>query len=229
MLALRLLDFLSMRLLIATANLAKGEGLTHALEGVYVDGGKRDRLIVKSSLQIVRLRQLGFAIPEPEEPGKTLLENALIKAHHYTLWSNLACVADDSGLFVNVLDGNPGAHSRRFFGEATPAQRRQKLLSLVGKAADRACYVETVLALTLPKSGITKVVQEADYEVHTFVGRQEGTLSWSESGESDFDYEAIFIPAGSKQTAAQARTAGESVATARTLAVAQLRTFLEGV
>ena len=71
-----------------------------------------------STLNINVLSQSEFAVPEADETGLTFVENAIIKARHASEICKLPCIADDSGLEVDALNGQPGVHSARYAGLA---------------------------------------------------------------------------------------------------------------
>lgn len=120
----------------------------------------------------------------PEETGTSFKENAILKALDASLVLNKWVLADDSGLVVPNLNGEPGIYSRRYAGnEATDLENRQKLL-LKMKDFDnekRSCYFECCLALASP-DGIEKVVS----------GTCEGILTKEERGRNGFGYDPLF-------------------------------------
>src|SRR5919107_1208638 len=102
-------------------------------------------------------------VDEAEETGETFVENATIKALHYSAGTGLLTLSDDSGLSVDALDGAPGVYSARYAGrEATYAERMSKLLGELhetGDATRRARFV-CVIAVADPSAGT----------LHTFEG-----------------------------------------------------------
>lgn len=121
----------------------------------------------------------------PEETGKTLIENALIKAEDAARVLKIMTLADDSGLSVPALGGMPGVYSRRYAGEnATDADNRKKLLQEMAKFDEemRQAYFECVLALATPEG-----------EKKTFVGKCEGVLIKEERGRNGFGYDPLFV------------------------------------
>ncbi len=120
-----------------------------------------------------------------EESGKTLVENATLKAEHAARALNKWVLADDSGLFVPILNGAPGIHSRRY-ASSNPSdyENRQKLLLELQKMSeiDRSAYYECCLALASP-TGLVKCV----------TGRCEGYITTEEKGRNGFGYDSIFM------------------------------------
>jgi XTP/dITP diphosphohydrolase len=120
-----------------------------------------------------------------EESGKTLAENAMLKAEHAARALNKWVLADDSGLFVPILNGAPGIHSRRYVSDnSSDSENRQKLLLELQKIneIDRSAYYECCLALASP-TGLIKCV----------TGRCEGYITNEEKGRNGFGYDSIFM------------------------------------
>lgn len=121
----------------------------------------------------------------PEETGKSFRENAELKALDAAKQLGKLVLADDSGLVVPILGGEPGVHSKRYSGDqATDRDNRKKLLeALQGKNdLERQAYFECCLALASPE-GIIKVT----------TGRVEGVIVNEERGRYGFGYDSIFM------------------------------------
>lgn len=128
----------------------------------------------------------------PDENADTLEGNALIKSESLYKLTQKSCIADDTGLFVNALDGKPGVHSARFASEkADDSENRKLLLKLLENKTDRTAYFETVISYT------------SNNEQYYFSGRCEGEIATSEKGNNGFGYDSIFIPKGYNQTFAE--------------------------
>ncbi len=147
------------------------------------------------------LEPLGIAVvsageldlPEPEETGATFAENAAIKALASAQASGLLALADDSGLAVNALGGEPGIYSARWAGpEKDFSLAMRAVHDKLGDAADRSGAFICVLALAWP-----------DGKVETFEGRIDGEIVWPPRGDKGFGYDPIFVPAGWEQTFAE--------------------------
>jgi len=138
----------------------------------------------------VHFRSAGdLGLAEPEETGTTFAANAELKARAAAAGGFVA-LADDSGLAVTALGGQPGIHSARWGGP-----ERDFLLAMtrvndeLGDAADRsACFV-CALSLAWP-----------DGHCETVEGRVAGTLVWPPRGEHGFGYDPIFVPDGCDRT-----------------------------
>jgi len=131
--------------------------------------------------KIYCLKDLGI-VCDPEENGTTFLENALIKATAVAKYSDLAVLADDTGLCVNALRGEPGVHSARYAGDHDHAKNRKKLLSDLKGKTDRTAYFETAVVLLYPDGH--KVVAS---------GKVYGHILEKEDGTNGFGYDSIFF------------------------------------
>lgn len=129
-------------------------------------------------------------LPEPEETGGTFKENALIKARAAAAAAGMMAIADDSGLEVEALGGEPGIHSARWGG---PQRDFGMAMSRVHQALEGGAYRRAnftcALALAAP-DGTTEV----------FEGKVFGALTWPPRGERGFGYDPIFVPDGYAET-----------------------------
>ncbi|NYZ17334.1 RdgB/HAM1 family non-canonical purine NTP pyrophosphatase [Azospirillum sp. RWY-5-1] len=126
-----------------------------------------------------------LGLPEPEETGDTFIANAELKARAAAAAGHIA-LADDSGLAVTALGGDPGIYSARWAGpgkDFTAAMRRVED-GLAGRA-DRSAHFVCALSLAWP-----------DGHVETVEGRCDGTLVWPPRGDKGFGYDPIFVPEG---------------------------------
>ena len=124
-------------------------------------------------------------IPEPVEDGETFHANAKIKAQACARAAQLPALADDSGLVVPALDGQPGIHSARWAGpEKDFTGAMKKVIDEIGDR-DRHAHFFCALALAWP-----------DGHVEPFEGRVDGYLVWPARGDKGFGYDPIFIANG---------------------------------
>jgi XTP/dITP diphosphohydrolase len=125
------------------------------------------------------------AMDEPEETGATFEENARLKAHYYAAHSGLWTVAEDSGLVVDALDGEPGVLSARFLGAyATYEQRFAEIYRRLHARGDRPRTARFVAALASVDRG------EVVYET---TGVVEGEIAGAPGGSGGFGYDPIFF------------------------------------
>jgi XTP/dITP diphosphohydrolase len=123
-------------------------------------------------------------VPDVEETGATLEENARLKAVALVEATGTAAVADDTGLEVSALDGAPGVYSARYAGEgATYADNVAKLVAALDGAADRRARFRTVALARFPDG--SEVVAE---------GIVEGTIIDAPRGDAGFGYDPVFVP-----------------------------------
>jgi len=133
-------------------------------------------------------------IPEVEEDGRTFEENAYKKASHTAKLLGVPALADDSGLVVKALDGDPGVHSARYAGEyASDEEKYDKLLKEMKGKKDRSAYFECAIVIAKPKGRSSK----------TFTGRCDGEIAFEPMGEDGFGYDPVFIYPPLKKTFAQ--------------------------
>lgn len=129
-------------------------------------------------------------LPEPEETGATFEENAILKAKAAAAASGRPSLADDSGLAVDALNGDPGIYSARWAGPDKDFNlAMQKVHDALGDGEDRSAYFVCVLALAWP-----------DGHVETFEGRVDGEIIWPPRGDKGFGYDPVFQPDGHAQS-----------------------------
>lgn len=138
-------------------------------------------------------------LPEPEETGTTFSANALLKAVSACDLSGLPALADDSGLCVEALGGDPGVYTANW-AETEDGTRDWDLamrkvedkLQALGPDVSRAAHFTCTLAIAWPDGS------DAEFE-----GRIEGTLTWPPRGKMGFGYDPVFVPLGETRTFAE--------------------------
>ena len=141
---------------------------------------------VLSGVRFVALGQLG-SFPDPEETGTTFFENALIKAEAAVAETGLSAIADDSGLVVDALDGEPGVLSARYAGvHGDDAANNKKLLANMAEVpeAERTARFKSVVAL----------IHRGDGLVLSGEGACEGRVGYEPRGTHGFGYDPLFLP-----------------------------------
>jgi XTP/dITP diphosphohydrolase len=156
-----------MELIFATTNKHKAEEVQAILKGTGI---------------VLRTLSEFPDIPEPPETGKTFIGNALQKARFVWEHTNRPCIADDSGIEVDALDGEPGVFSKRYSPQGTAASNNSLLLARLGSSLERSARFRCVLAFVNGS------------EEHTVEGRCEGTIGLTPVGEDGFGYDPIFFP-----------------------------------
>jgi XTP/dITP diphosphohydrolase len=163
------------RLVVATHNPGKARELAQILENRF---------------ELVTAGELG--LPEPDETEQTFVGNALLKARAAAQGSGLIALADDSGLSVAALDGQPGVYSARWAGPGRDfdvAMRKVEERLEEADSRDLAAWFTCALAVAWP-DGPGVVVE----------GRVDGTLAFPGRGTRGFGYDPIFVPEGFSET-----------------------------
>ena len=159
-----------MDFLIATHNMKKRDEL--------------QRILSPLGVHVLTADEAGVDLTDVEETGATFEENALLKARSGCKEGKMPCIADDSGLCVDALDGAPGVYSARFAGEhGNDNKNNEKLLSLLSDVPPEkrtARFVSTV-ACVFP-DGRELVVR----------GECEGKIGYEKRGENGFGYDPLF-------------------------------------
>jgi len=141
-------------------------------------------LLAPFGVEVVSAGELG--LDDPEETGVTFVENAVIKAEAAANATGLPALADDSGLVVHALNGEPGIYSARWAG---PQRDFMLAMSKVNEALenkeDRSAHFAATLALCWP-----------DGHLETFEGTVHGTLVWPPRGDQGFGYDPMFLADG---------------------------------
>jgi XTP/dITP diphosphohydrolase len=166
------------------------------------------------SIEVVPQSQLG--IEDAEEPHDSFLENALAKARHASRKSGLPALADDSGLCVEALGGEPGVHSAYYAGrEGSRAERdvrnNEKLLSQV--KGDRSAHYACVMVLVKSADDPQPLIAE---------GIWRGEIARAPRGENGFGYDPLFFLPGLGKTAAELDPAHKNRISHRGQALARL-------
>lgn len=165
--------------------------------------------------QITDLKALGFNDEIPET-GDTFEANALQKAQYIYDKTGRDCIADDSGLMVDALDGEPGVRSARYAGEPVDMERNIDLLlaRMAGKDNRTARFVTVIAAII-------------DGETHFFKGEVCGKIIERRIGCGGFGYDPVFVPDGYVRTFGELPPEVKNAISHRANAVGALRAFLE--
>ena len=169
-----------MQLLVATTNRDKIREIRSLLADTPVD------LLTLSDVP---------PVAEPEETGETFQENARLKARYYAAHSGMLTVAEDSGLVVDGLDGEPGVRSARFLRpDASYPERFAAIFDRLAQNPDQPRTARFVCAVT---------VVDGDRIVFETIGTVEGTIASAASGGRGFGYDPIFFYPPYKATLAE--------------------------
>lgn len=173
---------------------------------------------ILAPLAIEALPQSAFGVPEAEEPFRTFVENALAKARHAAAHTGLPALADDSGLCVAALGGEPGVHSARFAGEPRDDARNNALLvERLRGIDDRAAHYACVMVL---------VRHADDPEPLIAIGRWHGEIVDTPRGAGGFGYDPYFLVPAFGRTAAELGADEKNAISHRGLALRRLLELL---
>jgi XTP/dITP diphosphohydrolase len=151
------------------------------------------RLLLPLGIETISQQALGIA--DADEPHITFVENALAKARHASLLARLPALADDSGVCVSALGGEPGVHSARYAGEPkSDARNNAKLVAALSGVADRRAHYACVLVLVRHAQDPEPLIAE---------GRWNGRIVDEPRGDGGFGYDPHFEDAQTGLTGAE--------------------------
>ena len=156
------------------------------------------RSILGGQFDVLSLNDIGCHVDIPET-GQTLEENALMKARYVFNHYGISCFADDTGLEVEALGGEPGVYSARYAGgEGHDSEANmRKLLQKLGNNNNRNARFRTVITLILKNETGDSVTTEQ------FEGIVNGHIAYEKQGTEGFGYDPIFVPEGYDESFAQ--------------------------
>ncbi len=153
--------------------------------------------LMPKNIQI--LSTLDFKLKSPKENGKTFEQNSIIKSKYFSKKTNLICLADDSGLEIDILDKEPGIYSARWAGKNKNFKTAIKKVFRELSAKDKNWREKTIKArfvCALSISHLNKVLVSV-------IGKVEGKISNNPKGKNGFGYDPIFIPKNENKTFGQ--------------------------
>jgi len=170
--------------------------------------------LIPAELKLLSLDSIG-CVEEIPETALTIEGNAILKANYVTEKYGHFCFADDTGLEVEALNGEPGVYSARYAGEQKNANdNMQKLLKNLEYSTHRNAQFKTIICLNI------------NGEQHLFEGIVKGKIGVEPKGNQGFGYDPIFIPDGYATTFAEMSMEEKSKISHRGLAVEKLVRFL---
>lgn len=172
------------------------------------------RAMLPAGFRLLSQSDAGFDL-DVDETGKTFEDNAFLKAQALYEFAGITCFADDSGLEVKALKGQPGVKSARYSGEPVNHQRNVELLlkNLEGKK-DRSARFVTVICL-----------RHNDKTMY-FEGEVKGLIADYPRGDKGFGYDPIFIPDGHDRTFAEMESEEKNAISHRKRAVEKMLEFI---
>ena len=173
--------------------------------------------IISNNFTIIGLADVNITEDIPEE-ADTLADNALFKARYVHERTGMNVFADDTGLEVEALGGEPGVYSARYAGEGKSFDDNiNKLLNRLEGVKERKARFRTVIALIL------------DNKEYMFEGSVEGEILSERKGTGGFGYDPVFRAAGYDQTFAEMPLSEKNRISHRAVAMRKLLNFLEGI
>lgn len=178
---------------------------------------KEIQSILNGSIQLLSLEDIGCHEEIPET-ANTIEGNAILKANYVTEKYGYDCFADDTGLEVTALNGEPGVYSARYAGEQKNAEdNMDKLLNSLIHKEDRSAQFKTVIALNLNE------------EQHLFTGIAKGEITSNKTGNNGFGYDPIFQPENYSETFAELASDVKNKISHRAKATRQLIDYLNSI
>lgn len=189
-----------MKLLFASAN-------QHKIEEI--------RSMLPANFELIGLKDIDFHedIPETQD---TIPGNAIQKATYLADKLNIPCFADDTGLIIPALNGEPGVYSARYAGPQKNAEDNMNLvMEKLKDKEDRSAYFLTAIALNL------------NGEIHLFEGKVDGEIIAEKRGTEGFGYDPIFIPENGELTFAEMSSEEKNKLSHRARALTKMLEFLK--
>tara|TARA_B100001057_G_scaffold305254_1_gene305390 strand:+ start:1179 stop:1781 length:603 start_codon:yes stop_codon:yes gene_type:complete len=139
---------------------------------------------------------LDFKLKSPKEDGKTFRQNSLIKSKYFSNKTNLICLADDSGLEIDLLNKKPGIYSARWGGASSDFNKAIKRVYKELKKKDKNWENKKIRARFICALSICKL----NKKLACVIGKVEGRISPKPAGKNGFGYDPIFIPINKNKT-----------------------------
>ena len=165
---------------------------------------------------------LEFNIKSPKENGKSFKENSLIKSRYFSKKTNLICIADDSGLEIDILNKRPGIYSARWGGKNLDFKKAIKKVYKELNKKDKKWRKKKIKASFICALTICYLNKKIACEV----GKVDGTISQKPLGKNGFGYDPIFIPKNKKKTFGQMHSYQKYKMDHRYLAFKKIKKFL---
>ena len=173
--------------------------------------------MLSNSIELLSLKDIG-CFEDIEETESTLEGNAKLKADYITEKYGFDCFADDTGLEVEALDGNPGVYSARYAGEHGNAEKNmEKLLNELQNKSSRKAKFRTIIALNLRN------------KQYLFEGICDGEILNEKTGVKGFGYDPIFKPSNASCSFAEMNSEEKNIISHRGIAIQELVQFLNSL
>ena len=173
--------------------------------------------MLSNSIEVLSLKDIGCS-EDIEETESTLEGNAKLKADYITKKYGFDCFADDTGLEVQALDGEPGVYSARYAGEHGNAEKNmEKLLVELQNKSNRKAKFRTIIALNITN------------KQYLFEGICDGEILNEKTGVKGFGYDPIFKPSNASCSFAEMNSEEKNIISHRGIAIQELVQFLNSL
>ena len=163
-----------------------------------------------------------FKLKSPKEDGLTFRENSIIKAKHFSKRTKLICLADDSGLEIDILEKSPGIYSARWGGKKADFKRAINRVYRELSKKDKNWKFKKVKARFICALSICHL----DKKIASVLGKVEGYISDKPKGKNGFGYDPIFIPKNRKKTFGEMSSSQKYKIDHRSVAFRKIKKFL---
>ncbi|MNK33126.1 Non-canonical purine NTP pyrophosphatase [compost metagenome] len=175
------------------------------------------KALLPHGFQLISLKEIQF-YDEIPETSDTIEGNAIQKATFLAEKMNIPCFADDTGLIIPGLNGEPGVYSARYAGSQRNADDNMNLvLDKLKDKSDRSAHFSTVIALYI------------HHKVHVFEGKIEGEIGTEKRGTNGFGYDPIFLPENSEKTFAEMTAEEKNGMSHRSKALEKMMVYLKRI
>jgi len=163
-----------------------------------------------------------FKLKSPKESGNSFEKNSLIKSKYFSKKTKLVCIADDSGLEIDILNKKPGIYSARWAGRNTNFNKAIKKIFRELKKKDKNWKFKKIKARFICSLSLSYL----DKKIACVTGKVEGKISSRPLGKNGFGYDPIFIPLNKKQTFGEMKSAQKYRIDHRYKAFKKIKKFL---
>ena len=163
-----------------------------------------------------------FKLKSPREDGQTFEENSIIKSKYFSKKTKLICLADDSGLEIDILDKSPGIYSARWGGKKGDFNKAINRVYKELNKRDKNWKQKKIKARFICALSISYL----DRKIASVLGSVEGYISSKPKGKNGFGYDPIFVPENSIKTFAEMSLEEKNIISHRKIAISKLKSFL---
>ena len=163
-----------------------------------------------------------FNLKSPKEDGQTFIENSIIKSKYFSKKTKLMCLADDSGLEIDLLDKKPGIHSARWGGKKSDFNKAIRKVFIELSKKDKNWKTKRIKARFVCALSICYL----DKKIASVLGKVEGYISDKPKGKNGFGYDPIFIAKNKRKTFGEMRSSQKYKIDHRSKAFKKIKKFL---